>query len=331
MVLPDVYVSPFWTMSYARESVFNTAEAVASVNQYIGVVHRDFEIPLPQQTLTQKMGGGTAKAAYTFGEKRELKTTWNWELQNFNLFHNMMGSLITSGGPTPYIQTMVCGTQASRPLPSITQGYQFDLDGSGGTPDVDDDVSLLIKGTRLPKWSMSGQGGDDNPVQMQAELWGCGPPTLETAFPAGYAINTEAPYIFKSDSNFLTFHGAVYGRVNTFKLEVDHDPEYKWYDNGEYPNEVLTGECKIKLNTNIDIVNRSLFTKALDTFQNNKSAVVTLLIERGAVPDNLTVNIVDAYPVIKVQKGERATNATIDWLCDDMGMVGNDTVPAYPA
>ena len=55
MSLPAVYASPFWKMSFARETTFNTAIPVASVNKYIGVVHRDFEIPVPEQTLTQNL------------------------------------------------------------------------------------------------------------------------------------------------------------------------------------------------------------------------------------------------------------------------------------
>ncbi len=322
-----VYISPFWNIAFSEEASFGSAVdfGTTGIPKFIGINYTNYDIILPDRKFEQRYGGSTAKPIFTIEKNREYRATYEWQVQNAQLFKQMMGRLVTTGAG-PYTHTFTCGTPLDRPLPSIAMCFWMDLDGD----DVYDaeDTMLQYGKVRLPKFDFTFAEGEDNPLKVSSDFWVC-TPSQPAAFPfTGEPTKiTTAPYIMKKNANLLNIWTANYAKIISGRVTVDHQPEFRWYEEGEDPTEIITGEILFELELVVHIFDRSVYEKALGTLTDLKTNV-TLSFARGA--DFITFNITGAVLNTTSQKGDKATEATLSGTFEDLNIVFLDTQTGYP-
>jgi hypothetical protein len=311
-----------WVFSFAEESTYKTAIAIASCTRPIGIMDMDMDIPQPEPEFEDHYDNGNAKVSTVTEGRRTFPGKLKWKVQNGQLFKNLMGKLVTTG-VGPYTHTFTGGTPDARPLPSITLAFHNDKAGDGFT--AGDDICGRASGTKLGDFTLNFEEG--RPLMCEATPYIVLVDNQE-AFPGTITKFSTKPYQMRELGTISAF-GLTIARIKSGSVTVSHSMSTDDTYGQSTPYEHTEGRMKINATFELFVTNDDYWDLALaDPLANT---TVTLTFTRGA-SDTFQVVLTNAYPKMKMKKGtENKMAITVEFpIIEDISIVVVDSNSAYP-
>lgn len=323
----DAYIAKQSSFALMDEAAFNEAVVIAGVNKHLGVIFNDdLELPMPEPDLEEKYGA-SARPSFIQENFRQLPVqTWNWDLQDFQLIRNLFGGYSVTGAD-PYDHAYETGLGAHRPLPSAKAAFWKDVDGDGVYDTGDGDYCFSYGGIRFPNWKAKFE--EKVKINIEAEAWMC-TPYQETAFPAGYTKNTTEPWIFQKNTSSLDLWGSPWGRIKSIEIDCQREADFKWYDNGVYPSDIVIGGEKYICTVEFDVEDRTLMEKALLAHRSsNHLTDIEVNCLKGA--DLIDISLTNGVIKGTYKKGDITDEGSLVFTCETLSAVLRDTEATYVA